>query len=67
MAHKHGWANEVQDGFIHTMGDAAIVYTPGGNYVLTIFVHQPVQIIFDHANYLFRDLSAAIYNYYNLQ
>ena len=67
VAHKHGWANEVQDGFVHTMGDAAIVYTPGGNYVLTIFVHQPVQIIFDHANYLFRDLSAAIYNYYNLQ
>ena len=67
VAHKHGWANEVQDGFVHTMGDAAIVYTPGGNYILSIYVHQPVQVIFDHANLLFANLSASVYNYYNLQ
>jgi hypothetical protein len=67
VAHKHGWANEVHSGVVHTMGDAAIVYTPGGNYILTIFVHQPTQVIFDLGNYVFRDLSAAIYNYYNLQ
>lgn len=67
VAHKHGWANEVQDGFVHTMGDAAIVYTPGGSYILSIYVHQPVQVIFDHANLLFANLSASVYNYYNLQ
>ena len=67
VAHKHGWANEVQDGFVHTMGDSAIVYTPGGDYILSIFVHQPVQVIFDHANLLFANLSASVYNYYNLQ
>jgi len=64
VAHKHGWANE-NDGLIHTIGDTAIVYTPGGNYVLTIFVHHPVQAVFDPVNALFADLSAAIYNFYN--
>ncbi len=64
VAHKHGWANE-SDGLIHTIGDTAIVYTPGGNYVLTIFVHHPVQAVFDPVNALFADLSAAVYNFYN--
>jgi len=67
VAHKHGWANEVHDGYVHTMGDAGIVYTPGGDYILSIFVHQPVQVIFDQANLLFANLSASVYNYYNLQ
>ncbi len=64
VAHKHGWANE-NDGLIHTIGDTALVYTPGGNYVLTIFVHHPVQAVFDPVNALFADLSSAIYNFYN--
>lgn len=67
VAHKHGWANEYATGYVHTMGDAGIVFTPGGDYVLSIFVYQPVQVIFDHANLLFANLSAAVYNYYNLQ
>jgi len=67
VAHKHGWANEVQDGYVHTMADCAIIYTPGGDYVLSVFIHHPVQVIFDRANLLFSDISAAIYNYYNLQ
>ncbi len=67
VAHKHGWANEIHSGFVHTMGDSGIVYTQGGDYILSIFVHQPVQVIFDHANLLFANLSASVYNYYNLQ
>jgi len=67
VAHKHGWANEVQDGYVHTMADCAIIYTPGGNYVLSMFVHHPVQIIFDRANLLFANISAAFFNYYNLE
>lgn len=67
VAHKHGWANEVQDGYVHTMGDCAIIYTPGGNYVLSVFIHHPVQVIFDRANLLFANISSAIYNYYNLE
>jgi beta-lactamase class A len=67
VAHKHGWAVESQDGLMHTMGDVALVYTPGGNYVLSIFVHHPVQTVFDPVNALFSELSAAVYNYFNNQ
>jgi beta-lactamase class A len=64
VAHKHGWANE-NDGVIHTIGDTAILYTPGGDYVLTIFVHHPVQAVFDPVNQLFANLSRAVYNFFN--
>ena len=67
VAHKHGWANESDDGYIHTIGDVALVFTPGGNYVLTIFVHHPIQAIFDPVNLLFANLSSSVYNYFNLQ
>jgi len=64
VAHKHGWANE-NDGLLHTIGDVGIVYTPGGDFVLSIFVHHPVQAVFDPVNELFAELSAAVYNYFN--
>ncbi|QRN83989.1 serine hydrolase [Chloroflexota bacterium] len=65
VAHKHGWANET-DGLLHTIGDVALVYTPGGDYALSIFVHHPVQAIFDPVNELFAQLSQAVYNYFNI-
>lgn len=67
VAHKHGWAYEVDDGYIHTIADAGIVYTPGGDYVLAVFAHHPVQAVFDPVNLLVANLSAAVYNYFNLQ
>lgn len=66
VGHKHGWAIDPLDGLMHTVGDAALVYTPGGNYVLTIFIHNTDQIVWDDANQLYADLSRAVYNYYNL-
>lgn len=65
IAHKHGWITEV-DGLIHTISDAGIIYTPGGNYVLVIFMNHPVQLVFDSANLLMAQLSSAIYNFYNM-
>jgi beta-lactamase class A len=65
VAHKHGWVTDAY-GVIHDMSDAAIVFTPGGNYVFTIYMYHPVQIVFDPANQLVKDLSRAIYNFYNL-
>ena len=65
LAHKHGWITET-DGLIHAISDAGIVYTTGGNYALVIFMYHPVQLIFDNANYVMAQLSAAIYNYYNI-
>jgi beta-lactamase class A len=65
VAHKHGWITE-SDGLIHTVSDVGIVYSPGTNYVVCIFLWHPVQLVFDQANLLFADLSASIYNYYNI-
>jgi beta-lactamase class A len=64
IAHKHGWIVE-SDGLLHTLGDAAIVYTPKGNFVLSIFLYQPTQLLFDPANNLIADLTQASYNYFN--
>lgn len=64
VAHKHGWSTE-GDGLVHTFGDSAIIYTPGGDYVLTIFVHHPVQAVFDPVNALFANISSAVYNFFN--
>lgn len=66
IGHKHGWAVDPVDGLMHAVGDAGIVYTPGGDYILAIFVHNVDQIIWDDANSLYADISRAVYNYYNL-
>lgn len=65
IAHKHGWVSDIF-AVIRTIGDAGIVYTPGGNYVLVIFVYHPEQLIWDQASVLVADLAQAVYNYYNL-
>lgn len=64
-ANKHGWIREY-DGLLHTVGDAGIIYTPGGNYILVIYMYHPVQLVFDPANRLIADLSRAVYNFYNM-
>jgi len=65
IAHKHGWITS-SDGVIRNFSDASIVYTAGGNFVLSIYAYHPIQIVFDNANVLFADLGAAVYNFYNL-
>lgn len=67
VAHKHGWAVEHKDGYMHTMGDAGIFYTPGGDYIVSIFIFHPVQAIFDIVNPMVSKLSGAVYNYFNLE
>jgi beta-lactamase class A len=61
VAHKHGW-----DINMNQFSDAGIVYTPGGNYVLTIYVYHPQQAIWDIVSPMYAELSRAIYNYFNL-
>jgi beta-lactamase class A len=66
VAHKHGWVPVVgSNGIVADWSDAGIVYTPGGNFVLCMYAHHPVQIVFDDANHLFANLTQATYNYYN--
>jgi len=64
IAHKHGWVTEL-DGLLHSMADAGMIFTPGGNYILTVFIYQPTQLVFDPANQMVAELSRAIYNYFN--
>ncbi len=66
IAHKHGWITDPTDGLIHTISDAGIVYTPGGNFILVVYLYHPVQLLFDPANELTAQLAQAVYNYYNL-
>ena len=64
VAHKHGWVPD-PDGVVRNFSDAGIIYTPGGNFVLSIYAHHPVQLVFDNANQLFASLTQAVYNYFN--
>lgn len=65
IAHKHGWANET-DGLLHTLGDAGIVFSPGGNYILVAFAHEPTQLLFDPVNQMVAEMSRAVYNFFNV-
>lgn len=61
VAHKHGYDNE-----IYHISDAAIVFTPGGNYILTIYAYHPGGYIWNIASPVFAEISRAIYNYMNI-
>ncbi len=64
VAHKHGWITDAQ-GNINYISDAAVVYTPGGNYVLTIYLWKDGGLIWDRDSKLVADLSRAVFNYFN--
>jgi hypothetical protein len=66
VAHKHGWVTDVTSGIMYNVSDAAIVYTPGGNYILTIYVYHPDQILWDQVSRMFAQISRAVYNFFNL-
>ena len=58
VAHKHGWIGD-------THADAAIVYSPGGDFVLTVFLYYPGWLEWDISNPLISDIATATYNYFN--
>jgi beta-lactamase class A len=62
VAHKHGFVDSPLDFVV----DSGIVYTPGGNYVLSIFLWNDPPMIWDPTARLISDLSRAIYNYFNV-
>jgi len=66
VAHKHGWISDAGSGVIKNISDSAIVYTPGGNYVLVMYAYHPVQAVWEPVSKLFADLSQVVYNYFNL-
>ncbi|MDZ4764599.1 MAG: serine hydrolase [Chloroflexota bacterium] len=58
VAHKHGWIDD-------THGDAALVFTPGGTYILVTALHNPIWLNFDESEPLIAEMSRAVYNAFN--
>jgi hypothetical protein len=60
VSHKHGWAG-------NTHGDAGIVFSPGGDYVIVEYLVQPESdwLIHDISFPILREISRATYNYFN--
>ncbi len=61
VAHKHGWT----DSPLTWAADAGIVYTPAGDYVLTMYLWNDREMIWEPTSGLMADLSASVYNYFN--
>jgi hypothetical protein len=58
VAHKHGWTAE-------THGNAAIVFSPGGDYVLVMMMYQPVWLVFEQSLPLVAETSRLMHNFLN--
>lgn len=65
VPHKHGYVLS-RDGIMHDTSDVGIVYSPGGNFALSIYTYHPVQNIWEITNPLFVNLTQAVYNYFNV-
>jgi hypothetical protein len=59
VAHKHGWAEG------EPIGDAGVVFTPGGDYVLVYYVWVSDYTYWDENSQLLADISKAFYFYVN--
>ena len=58
VAHRHGWISD-------THADAAVISTPGGDYVIVAFLYKPDWLEWELSSPLLSDISRATYNYFN--
>lgn len=58
VAHKHGWIPD-------THGNAALFFTPGGDYVIAMLLFQPEWLNFQESLPLFAEVSRRVYNHFN--
>ena len=65
IGQKHGWVIE-EDGIMRTIVNSGLVRSPGGDYVISVFLYHPRQLAYDPANELMARLSRAVYNYEQL-
>jgi beta-lactamase class A len=60
VSHKHGWAQG-------THADAGIVLSPGGDFVIVEYLHQPGGwLVADYSFPILREIARASYNYFNM-
>lgn len=58
VAHRHGWVSD-------THADAGIVSSPGGDYVIVVYLYKPNWLEWELSSPLLADISRATYNYFN--
>lgn len=58
VAHKHGWIPD-------THGNAALFFTPGGDYVIVMMLFQPTWLNFQQSLPLIAEVSRRVYNHFN--
>ena len=58
VAHKHGWIPD-------THGNAALFFTPGGDYAIAMLLFQPEWLNFQESLPLFAEVSRRVYNHFN--
>jgi hypothetical protein len=61
VAHKHGWTESP----LTSLGDSGVVFTPGGDFVLSLFFWDDQEMVWEPTSTLFSDVARAVYNYYN--
>jgi hypothetical protein len=61
VAHKHGWTQSP----LNFISDAGIIYSPGGDYVLSLFLWNDREMVWEPTSQLFAQLGRAVYNYFN--
>ena len=61
VSHKHGWAG-------NTHGDAGIVFSPGGDYIIVEYLTQPDTdwLVHEISFPMLREISRSVYNFFNL-
>lgn len=59
LAHKHGWIGD-------THADAGVVLSPGGDYVLVVFLYQKGWLQWGRSAPLIAGISHVTYNYFNM-
>jgi beta-lactamase class A len=60
VSHKHGWVES-------NHADAGLVFTPGGDYVLVEYLHQPGGwLVADVSFPILRGIARLVYNYFNM-
>jgi len=58
VAHKHGFTGD-------THADAALVFSPGGDFVLSVFLYRPQWLEWEESAPLIANIATATYNYFN--
>ena len=60
VAHKHGWIGD-------SHADVGIVFSPGGDYIFSVFLYRPGWLEWELSSETMADLARATYNFFNAE